>query len=149
MVGRNKFFFPNTSMVWELGGGLQAFRGFYSSVRPTHYQLMVNVNGQSVIRNLTNITDTSGLVCTTAFYKPGNLAGAMIEFMKASFNANPKDFVKRGLKVSVTHLQGRYKTINTLSNSSAAQYTFETPEDPKKISVETYFKKSQSLTFGA
>jgi eukaryotic translation initiation factor 2C len=45
MVGRNKFFFPNTSIVWELGGGLQAFRGFYSSARPTHYQLMVNVNG--------------------------------------------------------------------------------------------------------
>lgn len=70
----------------------------------------------------------------------------MIEFMNASFHANPKDFIKKGLKVSVKHLQGRYKTINTLSNSSARQYTFETPEDPKKISVEMYFKKSWSFT---
>lgn len=45
MVGRNRFFFPNAERPFDLGGGLEAFKGFYSSVRPAHNQLMVNVNG--------------------------------------------------------------------------------------------------------
>jgi hypothetical protein len=64
-VGRNKFFFPSlTHLRADLGGGLEAWKvsgsrfaisrvglrdarvtqGFYSSVRPAHQQLMVNVN---------------------------------------------------------------------------------------------------------
>jgi eukaryotic translation initiation factor 2C len=45
MVGRNKFFLPGASPSYSLGGGLEAIRGFYSSVRTAHKQLMVNVNG--------------------------------------------------------------------------------------------------------
>jgi eukaryotic translation initiation factor 2C len=46
LVGRNRFFFktPDLAPV-PLGGGLEAWKGFYSSVRPAHNQLMVNVNG--------------------------------------------------------------------------------------------------------
>lgn len=51
LVGRNRFFFPTAMQPQSLGGGLEAWRGFYSSVRPAFKQLMVNVN-----------------VCTTAFY---------------------------------------------------------------------------------
>ena len=65
MVGRNKFFHPSPAVPpVPLGGGLEAWRGFYSSVRPAWKQLMVNVN-----------------VCTTAFYTPGNLAEKMVEFL--------------------------------------------------------------------
>lgn len=46
MVGRNKFFFPSDVQL-PLTGGLEAWRGFYSSVRPAHKQLMVNVNAVS------------------------------------------------------------------------------------------------------
>ena len=45
LVGRNRFFFKNAMPPVSLGGGLEAWKGFYSSVRPTHNQLMVNVNG--------------------------------------------------------------------------------------------------------
>jgi len=45
MVGRNRFFFPTAADPFDLGGGLEAWKGFYSSVRPAHKQLMVNVNG--------------------------------------------------------------------------------------------------------
>lgn len=45
-VGKNRFFFPSvTERPTPLGGGLEAWRGFFSSVRPTHQQLMVNING--------------------------------------------------------------------------------------------------------
>jgi len=47
LVGRNRFFFKSAMQPFSLGGGLEAWKGFYSSVRPTHKQLMVNVNGMS------------------------------------------------------------------------------------------------------
>jgi len=46
MVGRNRFFFATALAPSDLGGGLEAWKGFYSSIRPSHNQLMVNVNGQ-------------------------------------------------------------------------------------------------------
>lgn len=39
MVGRNRFFFRSAATPASLGGGLEAWRGFYSSVRPAHLQL--------------------------------------------------------------------------------------------------------------
>ena len=75
MLGKNeKRFFQRstTDQPFSLGAGLQAWRGFSSSVRPAHKSLMVNVN-----------------ICTTAFYTPGNLAEQMVAFMAASFSARP------------------------------------------------------------
>lgn len=46
MVGRNRFFFRNAARPMDLGGGLEAWKGFYSSVRPSHKELLVNVNGR-------------------------------------------------------------------------------------------------------
>lgn len=46
MVGRNRFFFPSEAFPASLGGSLEAWKGFYSSVRPSHNQLLVNVNGK-------------------------------------------------------------------------------------------------------
>lgn len=86
MVGRNRYFFRSAMPPVPLGGGLEAWRGFYSSVRPSFKQLMVNVN-----------------VCTTAFYQEGNLAEAMVAFQQASFGANMATFV-RGVRVSADHL---------------------------------------------
>ncbi len=124
MVGRNKFFHPNPAEPpTNLGGGLSAWRGFYTSVRPAHKQLMVNVN-----------------VCTTAFYSPGNLAERMMEFLDASFGARPQAFV-RGVRVRTTHL-GYRKTVKTASKFTAKQHQFDA-EGLGKVTVEQYFKKSK------
>jgi eukaryotic translation initiation factor 2C len=123
VVGRNRFFFRSAMPPASLGGGLEAWKGFYSSVRPTWKQLMVNVN-----------------VCTTAFYKPGNLAQAMSEFRNASFGARPDAFV-RGVRVKATHL-GYTKTVKRMFRMNAQEYTFDT-EEFGKVSVEQYFKKSK------
>jgi hypothetical protein len=42
-VGKNRFFFPTSAQKIDLGPGIQAVQGFYTSVRPTFQQLMVNV----------------------------------------------------------------------------------------------------------
>ena len=123
MVGRNRFFFPSAdSRPVPLGGGLEAWRGFYSSVRPTYKQLMVNVNA-----------------CTTAFYTPGNLAEAMITFRNASFGARPSAFVK-GLRIKTTHL-GYTKTVKGLARHTPREYRFDAG-DLGNVTVEQYFEKS-------
>lgn len=123
MVGRNKFFHPSAAEPpFQLGGGLEAWRGFYSSVRPAHKQLMVNVN-----------------VCTTAFYVPGNLADGLQAFMRASFSARPNAFVK-GVRVKTTHL-GYRKTVKSVAKKTAREHTFDSDEYGR-VSVEQYFQKS-------
>ncbi|KXN84381.1 Protein argonaute-2 [Leucoagaricus sp. SymC.cos] len=124
-VGRNKFFMPSTSPSQPLGGGLEAVRGFYSSVRTAHNQLMVNVN-----------------VCTTAFYKPGNLAEALNEFMRMSFSARATAFVK-GLRVRATHL-GYRKTISKVTQYTANNYRFDSGEYGE-VSVTEYFLKKYKI----
>ena len=124
MIGRNKFFHPSAAeRPVSLGGGLEAWRGFYSSVRPAHKQLMVNVNA-----------------CTTAFYTLGNLAVRMKEFMDYSFGASATAFMK-GLKVVVTHL-GYRKTIKKAADVSARQHKF-TAEGLGEVTVEQYFAQSR------
>lgn len=129
MVGRNKFFHPSpTEPPVSLGGGLQAWRGFYASVRPAHRQLMVNVN-----------------VCTTAFYTPGNLAEKMQEFLNASYNARPNAFA-RGVRVRTTHL-GYRKTVKKVHHALPSQHRFKS-EDYGEVTVEQYFKKSKVYIVG-
>ncbi|EGO01021.1 hypothetical protein SERLA73DRAFT_167206 [Serpula lacrymans var. lacrymans S7.3] len=126
VVGRNRYFFRAAAPPVPLGGGLEAWKGFYSSVRPAHKQLMVNVN-----------------VCTTAFYTPGNLADALIAFREASFSANPSAFV-RHLRVKTTHL-GYRKTVKALSRQNAKQYRFPCEELGGQVTVEQYFLAKYSI----
>ncbi|KAL1715362.1 Piwi domain-containing protein [Schizophyllum commune] len=127
LVGRNRFFFKDQAIQpFDLGGGLEAWKGFFTSVRPSHHQLMVNVN-----------------VCTTAFYKEGALDRAMIEFKDASFGARPSVFVK-GLRVIATHL-GYRKTVKGLAKVNAKQHRFHCAEFNKVVTVEEYFARKYSL----
>ena len=124
MVGRNKFFHPSPAVPpVPLGGGLEAWRGFYSSVRPAWKQLMVNVN-----------------VCTTAFYTPGNLAEKMVEFLNMGQNVRIASFV-RGVRVRTTHL-GYRKTAKTVAKVNARQHSF-VAEGLGKVTVEQYFLRSE------
>ncbi|KDR79292.1 hypothetical protein GALMADRAFT_137154 [Galerina marginata CBS 339.88] len=127
LVGRNRFFFRTANQPFSLGGSLEAWKGYYSSVRPTHNQLMANVN-----------------VCNMAFYTPGNLATSMIAFANSSPNATHSAFVKE-VKVKMTHrrFQG---TVKKLHNMNAREHKFDVDETGGKMSVEEYFKKTYQIT---
>lgn len=125
MVGKNRYFFPSASPPYSLGAGLEAWRGFYSSVRPSFNQLMVNVN-----------------VCATAFYSEGNLAEAMNAFEQASFGARMSAFVQR-IRVKTDHL-GYQKTVKRLAKFNAKQHKFEAQE-LGMVTVEEYFRRSRLL----
>ncbi|KAH8993572.1 argonaute-like protein [Lactarius hatsudake] len=119
VVGRNRYFFPSASPPVSLGGKLEAWMGFYSSVRPSFSQLMVNVN-----------------VCATAFYSEGNLAEAMVAFEQASFGARMSAFVQR-IRIKTDHL-GHQKTVKRLAK-------FEAQELGGTVTVEEYFRRKYKI----
>jgi eukaryotic translation initiation factor 2C len=125
-VGRNRHFFaslPNEKR--SLGLGVEALRGFFSSVRPVYKGLMVNVN-----------------VCMTAFYEPGNLADAIMAFQRQSRGGVPKSF-KDKLKVRTKHL-GHKKAVKAIGTTSASQTFFNCEEFGGRTSVAEYFRRSMS-----
>lgn len=126
LVGRNRFFFPDPSAPFHLTCGLEALKGYTSSVRPTFRQMMVNVN-----------------ICTTAFYKAGNLAKSMLEFLDGG-GGRLNGFVT-GLRVETLHLGHRNKkTIKRVGELSARQQTFICEEyGNASITVEQYFLRSE------
>jgi hypothetical protein len=42
-VGKNRYFFPSSAQKIPLGPRVEAWQGFFASVRPTYKELMVNV----------------------------------------------------------------------------------------------------------
>lgn len=84
-------------------------------------------------------------MCTTAFYKPQNLAQAMMEFESSSFGARSNAFVK-GVRVQAIHTNYR-KSIKGTAGQSARQHKFHYDELNRTVSVEEYFKISVYLFF--
>lgn len=124
-VGQNRYFFRASATSQPLSLGVEAWRGFFMSVRPMYKQLMVNIN-----------------VCMTAFYKPGNLADAMMAFMQDSSGGMPKAFAEK-LKVSTRHLGYiRKKGIYRLTDQTARQARFDCQELGGMVTVEQYFQRS-------
>ncbi|KAJ7915685.1 argonaute-like protein [Mycena leptocephala] len=130
-VSKNKYFFPTSSQPFRLSTCLVAFQGFYTSVRPTYKQLMVNVNN-----------------CMTAFVEPGNLADALLAFSRNSRGAMPtlpKAFAK-SIKVTTRHLGFKMrKPIKAIASTSARNTFFNCEEFGGKISVENYFAKKYKI----
>ncbi|KAG1867688.1 Piwi domain-containing protein [Suillus subluteus] len=122
-VGKNRYFFPSQER-FELALGIDAVKGFFTSARPAYNELMVNVG-----------------VCMTAFYKPGNLADAIMAFQRSSDGAMLQRFTQK-LKVTTSYLGYKQKKpIKKIMSTSARRTFFHCEEYHGKISVEEYFKK--------
>ncbi|KAG8690952.1 hypothetical protein FRC08_010309 [Ceratobasidium sp. 394] len=129
MVGRNKWFFPTPGQAADLGTGLEAYRGFYSSVRPSFQQLMVNVN-----------------VATTAFYRPGNLAELFLQFGLQRANQIPAFVYNLRIEMAHTGTRRRKAIKGVQLNTSASAYKFRCDEFDQEMSVEAYFKRKYKMT---
>ena len=125
--GRNRYFF-NDSHKTQIGPRLWALMGFYSSVRPGNRLLMININ-----------------VCNSAFYEPGKLSDALSAYSAASYDAIPREFMRK-VKVSTRYLgYKRVMTIQRVVGVSASRQTFSCQEFGGTISVAEYYFKSASL----
>ncbi|EJF62043.1 Piwi-domain-containing protein [Dichomitus squalens LYAD-421 SS1] len=129
-VGKNKYFFPTSSEHHTLSLGVEAFRGFFMSVRPMYKQLMVNIN-----------------LCMTAFYNPGKLADAMDAFQRQSRGGMPNSFAEK-LKVSTKHLgyTRKFTIYRIMNGKTARKETFDCQEFGGRITVENFFKRKYNIT---
>ncbi|KAJ7471966.1 argonaute-like protein [Mycena latifolia] len=131
-VGKNRYFFPTSDEPFQLSPGIIAFQGFYTSVRPTYKQLMVNVNN-----------------CMTAFIAPGNLADALLAFGRGSRGAMPTlpKAIAKSVKVTTKHLGYKMrKPIKAIASTSARNTFFDCAEfGGGKISVENYFSRKYNI----
>jgi eukaryotic translation initiation factor 2C len=124
-LGKNRYFFTPRERL-QLGMGVQAWQGFFLSVRPAFKQLMVNVN-----------------VCMSAFYEPGNLADVLQAFQRNSRGALPARFVKK-LTVRTRHL-GHKKAVRRIVPTPATKLSFDCAELGGKVTVAQYFARSPSF----
>lgn len=152
-AGGNKFYpFGNHPQVQfaDLGSGLQALRGYFTSVRTSVNRLLVNVN-----------------VATGAFYKPGPLLDMMREFTGGAPPANDFQYRKlaafvRLLKIETNYLpdrktKGTKRKVHVITNLSpfnknSTNITFiETDKNGKtnKVSIADYFKKQYDINLSA
>jgi eukaryotic translation initiation factor 2C len=125
-VGRNRHFFRPAQA--PLGGGLEAWRGYFASVRPVWKTLMVNIN-----------------VCMTAFVETKNMAHAIMDFQRGSYGATlhlSAMFGKSSLRVKTRHL-GHRKGVFSIGQTTANQERFSCEELGGVVTVAQYFQRSE------
>ncbi|KAK3709738.1 hypothetical protein LTR37_010765 [Vermiconidia calcicola] len=147
-VGQNKFYPLNGHPAhenFELGGGLEAIRGYFSSVRPVINRLLVNIN-----------------VTSGAFYKSMPLSNLLNE---TGFRNNEQieGFI-RMLKVRAVYkkdgaAQAHMTKVKTIvgfarqprfGNAKAVKFSFTDMSGPmpkqQELSVFDYFKRERQIT---
>ena len=124
--GQQRFFIIETSPR-ELGGGLVAYRGYYSSIRPSFGRVLCNIN-----------------VCTAAFFKPMNLGEMLNQVFGGRGGGGGGVQYKsiNGLKVATTYMGRRKKfVLGGVGSNGPSQETFWWEEHDSTVSVTDYFKR--------
>ncbi|KAI5433160.1 protein argonaute 1 [Lathyrus oleraceus] len=133
-VGRS-FYSPLLGIRQPLGEGLESWRGFYQSIRPTQNGLSLNIDMSS-----------------TAFIEPLPVIEFVAKLLNREVSPRPladADRVKikkalRGIKVEVTHrgnMRRRYR-ISGLTSQTTRELTFPVDESGTMKSVVEYFSET-------
>ncbi|KAJ7570729.1 hypothetical protein O6H91_01G133100 [Diphasiastrum complanatum] len=136
-VGRS-FYSPNLGLRHPLGDGLESWRGFYQSIRPTQMGLSLNIDMSS-----------------TAFIEPLPVTEFVSKLLNKDLNRplSDSDRIKikkalRGVKVEVTHrgnMRRKYK-ISGLTSQPTQELTFPVDDRGTVKSVIAYFRETYSYT---
>lgn len=126
------FYSPDLGRRQTLGEGLESWRGFYQSIRPTQMGLSLNIDMSS-----------------TAFIEPLPVIDFVTQLLNRDVSSRPlsdADRVKikkalRGVKVEVTHrgnMRRKYR-ISGLTSQATRELTFPVDERGTMKSVVEYF----------
>ncbi|KAL6566896.1 argonaute 5 [Orobanche minor] len=135
VVGRS-FFSPELGDAGELGNGLEYWKGFYQSLRPTQMGLSLNID-----------------MSARAFYEPILVSEFVCKYFNRDMTRPLSDQdrlkVKRafkGVRVEVRH-QGhiRRHRISGLSTEPMQQLMFHLEESGETISVVQYFRQKYNI----
>ncbi|KAK6794880.1 hypothetical protein RDI58_008333 [Solanum bulbocastanum] len=133
-VGRS-FYSPNLGRRQPLGEGLESWRGFYQSIRPTQMGLSLNIDMSS-----------------TSFIEPLPVIDFVTQLLNRDVSSRPlsdADRVKikkalRGVKVEVTHrgnMRRKYRIAN-LTSQATRELTFPVDDKGTLKSVIEYFRET-------
>ncbi|KAJ7549424.1 hypothetical protein O6H91_07G053000 [Diphasiastrum complanatum] len=136
-VGRS-FYSPNLGRRHPLGDGLESWRGFYQSIRPTQMGLSLNIDMSS-----------------TAFIEPLLVTEFVFKLLSKDLSRplSDSDRIKikkalRGVKVEVTHrgnIRRKYK-ISGLTAQPTQELTFPVDDRGTMKSVMAYFSETYGHT---
>ncbi|AES65969.2 eukaryotic translation initiation factor 2c [Medicago truncatula] len=137
-IGRN-FYSPDLRKPQQLGGGIESWRGFYQSIRPTQMGLSLNIDMSSM-----------------AFIEPLPVIDFVAQILGKDVHSKPlsdADRVKikkalRGVKVEVTH-RGNFRRkyrISGLTSQPTRELIFPLDEQMNMKSVVDYFQEMYGYT---
>ncbi|KAG8065820.1 hypothetical protein GUJ93_ZPchr0004g38528 [Zizania palustris] len=137
-VGRS-FYSPNLGRRQQLGEGLESWRGFYQSIRPTQMGLSLNIDMSS-----------------TAFIEPLPVIDFVIQLLNRDISVRPlsdSDRVKikkalRGVKVEVTHrgnMRRKYR-ISGLTSQATRELSFPVDDRGTVKTVVQYFLETYGFS---
>ncbi|XP_028793138.1 protein argonaute 1-like isoform X1 [Neltuma alba] len=129
------FYSPNLGRRQPLGEGLESWRGFYQSIRPTQMGLSLNIDMSS-----------------TAFIEPLPVIDFVTQLLNRDVSSRPlsdADRVKikkalRGVRVEVTHrgnMRRKYR-ISGLTSQATRELTFPVDASGTMKSVVDYFSET-------
>ncbi|KAK9767200.1 hypothetical protein K7432_003165 [Basidiobolus ranarum] len=135
----NSIFRPGKSH--SLGGGLEAWRGIYQSVKPTRGKLLLNINSTA-----------------TAFYTPGPLLDSIVNVLgrrnprelRSGFTGEERSHLLKffkGVTIKTTHRGAKnfkYK-FEGFSEKGADQTFFPSKDSELDIGVSTYFHQTYNM----
>ncbi|KAL7189604.1 hypothetical protein ACSBR1_039284 [Camellia fascicularis] len=139
-VSIGRFFYsPNINRPQPLGNGLQSWRGFYQSIKPTQMGLSLNID-----------------MSATAFIEPLPVIEFVAQILGKDVYSRPlsdADRVKvkkalRGIKVEVTHrgnMRRKYR-IAGLTSQPTRELIFPVDEEKNMKSVVEYFQEVYGFT---
>ncbi|XP_057480952.1 protein argonaute 5-like [Actinidia eriantha] len=137
VVGRS-FFSPKLGDIGDLGDGLQYWKGFYQSLRPTQMGLSLNVD-----------------MSARAFYEPILVHDFVKKYcnvrdLRRPLSDQDRVRVKRalkGIKVEILYREGgrRYK-ISSVSAQPISQLMFSCDDTGARTSVVQYFREKYHIT---
>ncbi|XAR49048.1 hypothetical protein NMG60_11032078 [Bertholletia excelsa] len=137
-VGRS-FFSPDIKKPQRLGEGLESWRGFYQSIRPTQMGLSLNID-----------------MASAAFIEPLPVIEFVAQLLGKDMISRPlsdSDRVKikkalRGVKVEVTHrghVRRKYR-VSGLTSQPTRELVFPVDDDSNMKSVVEYFQEMYGFT---
>ncbi|KAK1406372.1 hypothetical protein QVD17_41666 [Tagetes erecta] len=133
------FYSPDLGRRQPLGEGLESWRGFYQSIRPTQMGLSLNIDMSS-----------------TAFIEPLPVIDFVTQLLNRDVSARPlsdSDRVKikkalRGVKVEVTHrgnMRRKYR-ISGLTSQATRELNFPVDDRGTLKSVVEYFRETYGFS---
>uniref|UniRef100_A0A0E0HVU8 Uncharacterized protein n=1 Tax=Oryza nivara TaxID=4536 RepID=A0A0E0HVU8_ORYNI len=129
------FFSPDLGRRRSLGEGLETWRGFYQSIRPTQMGLSLNID-----------------MSATAFFEPLPVIDFVIQLLNTDIRSRPLSDAERvkikkalrGVKVGVTHrgnMRRKYR-ISGLTSQATRELTFPVDQGGTVKSVVQYFQET-------